>query len=292
MNILLTGANGFTGRHFTTIAAKAGHVITPLDANLLDVPALEMEISKLKPEAVVHLAGISFVGHVYDRAFYDVNLFGTLNLLDVLIRSAFPLKRVLLASSANVYGNCEASPINETQTPSPVNHYAMSKLAMEHIARTRFPQLPVVVARPFNYTGPGQTSSFVIPKLVMHVIRKIPKIELGNLHVEREFNDVRMVCDAYLRLLELGTPGETYNVCSGTTYTLHQVVERLACLSGHSMDALVSPALVRPNEIHQLCGDPKKLQCAIGTLTSWNLEDTLAWMLAEASLAESSRTAR
>jgi len=266
------------------MAMKAGHDITPLNANLLDVPALELEISTLMPDAVVHLAGISFVGHVYDRAFYDVNLFGTLNLLDVLVRCASPLKRVLLASSANVYGNCDASPIDETQAPAPVNHYAMSKLAMEHMARTRLPQLPVIVARPFNYTGPGQSSSFLLPKLVMHSVRKAPGIELGNLHVEREFNDVRMVCDAYLRLLEFGTPGETYNVCSGITFSLHQVLDELARLSGHRLDVHVNPVFVRTNEVHRLCGNPNKLESTVGNLVVGNLGDTLTWMLAEASL--------
>lgn len=285
MNIFLTGANGFTGRHFAAIAAKAGHVITPLDANLLDVPALELEVSKLKPDAVVHLAGISFVGHVYDRAFYDVNLFGTLNLLDVLIRCAPPLKCVLLASSANVYGNCDASPIDETQTPFPVNHYAMSKLAMEHMAHTRLPELPMIVVRPFNYTGPGQSNSFVIPKLVNHIVRKAPTIELGNLHVEREFNDVRMVCDAYLRLLEHGVPGQIYNVCSGITFTLDRVLGELASLSGHRPEAIVHAAFVRPNEVHRLCGNRKKLETAIGPLAFVNIVDTLTWMLNEASLA-------
>lgn len=284
MNILLTGAHGFTGRHFTMMAMKAGHDITPLNANLLDVPALELEISTLMPDVVVHLAGISFVGHVYDRAFYDVNLFGTLNLLDVLVRCAPPLKRVLLASSANVYGNCDASPIDETQAPAPVNHYAMSKLAMEHMARTRLPQLPVIVARPFNYTGPGQSSSFLLPKLVMHTAEKSPIVELGNLHVEREFNDVRMVCDAYLRLLETGTPGEVYNVCTGITYTLQDVLDVLAHLSGHRLGAQVNPVFVRPNEVHRLCGNPQKLVSAIGNLALGSLGDTLAWMLAEASL--------
>jgi len=283
LKILLTGAQGFTGRHFARAAAAAGHEVAPLNANLLDVRALEMEVSNLQPEAVVHLAGISFVGHAYDRAFYDVNLFGTLNLLDALCRQDQSLNCVLLASSANIYGNCDASPIAESQPPSPVNHYAMSKLAMEYMARTRLPQLPIVVTRPFNYTGPGQGDSFLIPKLVNHFAQRATTIDLGNLDVEREFNDVRTLCDAYLRLLQRGVPGETYNVCSGIPYTLLHILDALKRLTGHRMDTRVNPAFVRPNEVHRLCGNPQKLVSTIGELALRDLDDTLSWMLADAS---------
>src|SRR5690606_29793103 len=134
-------------------------------------------------------------------------------------------RSVLLASSANVYGNTECSPIAETQPPAPVNHYAMSKLAMEHMARTYADRLPLFFTRPFNYTGPGQDASFVIPKLVTHFARRAPAVELGNLDVEREFNDVRFVCEAYLSLLQKAVPGEVYNICTGAPLTLRAVID-------------------------------------------------------------------
>lgn len=282
MNILLTGAAGFTGRHFTIAANSAGHQVTPLRADLLDKSALEEEVGAVGVDAVVHLAGISFVGHEDKRAFYDVNLFGTLNLLDALKPVAKKLRCVLLASSANVYGNCEASPIGESQPPAPVNHYAMSKLAMEHLARNRLHLLPILIARPFNYTGPGQDSSFLIPKLVNHFVQKADFVELGNLDVEREFNDVRMICDAYLRLLERGNAGETYNVCTGNPHSVRQVLDHLTRLTGHSLEARIHPSFVRANELHRLCGNPAKLKRTIGGLLGFELGETLAWMLAEA----------
>jgi nucleoside-diphosphate-sugar epimerase len=281
LHILLTGAQGFTGLHFSRIAALAGHQVTPLKANLLDPIALMTEISIVRPDTVVHLAGISFVGHQDDHAFYDVNLFGTLNLIDALKRTADTLQCVLLASSATVYGNSPESPIAETQPPDPINHYAMSKLAMEHMARSHAGKLPLVFVRPFNYTGPNQLESFLIPKMVRHFLQRAPYIELGNLQVEREFNDVRMVCDTYLRLLQHGRPGETYNVCSGTTHSLGEVLKVLSRLTGHTMDVRVNPAFVRANEIHRLCGNPRKLESAIGPLTRWDLDETLAWVLSE-----------
>ena len=279
MKILLTGAAGFTGLFFKSAAEAAGHQVVALRANLTDKAAVSAEVLQVAPDAVVHLAAISFVGHADDTAFYGVNVVGTMNLLSALAALPSRPRCVLLASSANIYGNCDASPITEAQAPAPVNHYAMSKLAMEHMAMTYLDRLPIVITRPFNYTGPGQPPQFLIPKLVSHFARKAERIELGNLHVEREFNDVRMVCDAYLRLLESGVPGQAYNVCSGQPYTLQHVIATLEQLTGHSMDVQVNPAFVRANEVHRLCGSPDKLLRATGVLPAYGLEQTLSWML-------------
>lgn len=279
MNILLTGANGFTGQHFTAQAQVAGHAVVPLDADLRDARAISAAVDATDFDTVVHLAAISFVGHADDTAFYAVNVVGTANLLQALARKQKKPRCVLVASSANVYGNCDSSPIAETQATAPVNHYAASKLAMEHIARTYGDRLPIVITRPFNYTGPGQASQFLIPKLVGHFASRAPRIELGNVDVEREFNDIRLVCEAYLRLLERGVPGQTYNVCTGQPHTLKHVVATLEKLTGHQMDVLVNPAFVRANEVHRLSGDPSKLLACVGPLISLELTDTLRWML-------------
>jgi nucleoside-diphosphate-sugar epimerase len=281
MKILLTGAAGFTGRFFKSAAEAAGHHVLPLLADLTDKAAVASEVMQVQPDAVVHLAAISFVGHADDTAFYGVNVVGTMNLLAAL--AALPVKpsKVLLASSANVYGNCDASPITEDQPASPVNHYAMSKLAMEHMARTYLDRLPIVITRPFNYTGPGQASNFLIPKLVSHFAQRAPTIELGNLHVEREFNDVRMVCDAYLALLDKGLAGEIYNVCSGQPHTLQQVIGMLTEITGHHLDVQVNPDFVRVNEVHRLCGSAQKLMACTGQLLPYTLQETLEWMLTD-----------
>jgi nucleoside-diphosphate-sugar epimerase len=279
MKILLTGAAGFTGLFFKSAAEAAGHQVVALQADLTDKAAVAAEVLQAAPDALVHLAAISFVGHADDTAFYGVNVVGTMNLLAGL--AALPVKpsKVLLASSANIYGNCDASPITEEQPAAPVNHYAMSKLAMEQMAWTYLDRLPIVITRPFNYTGPGQAPQFLIPKLVSHFARRALAIELGNLHVEREFNDVRMVCDAYLALLAHGLPGEVYNVCSGQPYTLQHVLGLLSEITGQTMDVQVNPAFVRANEVHRLCGSPDKLWACVGSLHKFNLGDTLNWML-------------
>lgn len=283
MRILVTGARGFTGHHFVQAAEAAGHRVTALTADLRDAAALQREIGAAEPEAVVHLAAISFVGHADAADFYDVNVIGTLNLLDGLAALPKVPRSVLLASSANVYGNAEQSPISEMQPPAPVNHYAMSKLAMEHMARTYVDKLPLFFARPFNYTGPGQDESFIIPKLVAHFARRAPAVELGNLDVEREFNDVRFVCEAYLRLLQDAAPGEVYNICTGKPLTLRSVIDLLKRMTGHELQINVNPKFVRNNEIKTLCGDPTKLIEAIGEISLPPLEETIRNMLNHAS---------
>lgn len=279
MKILLTGAAGFTGLFFKSAAEAAGHHVVDFQSDLTNKADVAAEVLQVAPESVVHLAAISFVGHADDTAFYGVNVVGTMNLLAGL--AALPVKpsKVLLASSANVYGNCDTSPITEEQPAAPVNHYAMSKLAMEHMARTYLDRLPVLFSRPFNYTGPGQTPNFLIPKLVSHFAQRVPAIELGNLNVEREFNDVRMVCDAYLALLAYGVPGEVYNVCSSQPYTLQQVISLLTEMTGHKMDVVVNQAFVRGNEVHRLYGSPEKLIACAGSLPAFTLAETLHWML-------------
>ena len=277
--ILLTGEAGFTGQHLSRIAAERGYEVIGLQSDLTDVQALTAEVAKTSYDYVVHLAAIAAVTHADQNELYRVNLFGTLNMLSA-VRAAGPTPaKMLVASSANVYGNSPLSPLDENVMPAPVNHYAMSKLAMEHMVRANSGELSLLFTRPFNYTGVGQDERFLIPKLVQHFARRAPEIELGNMQVEREFNDVRAVCGIYLDLLETGQPGETYNVCSGQTYSLKQVLEMLGEIAGYTIKARVNPQFVRANEVHTLCGDPARLASCIGPLKFPPLQDTLRWML-------------
>jgi nucleoside-diphosphate-sugar epimerase len=285
LKILLTGADGFTGVHFTRAALGAGHQVVPLVADLTDKDALHSEVAAVQPQAVAHLAGIAFVGHAHDADFYAVNTVGTATLLEALSALSTCPNKVLVASSANVYGNSKHSPITENAPLAPANHYAVSKMAMEAIARTYADRLPLVIARPFNYTGVGQSMSFLIPKLVSNFVRKSDVIELGNLDVQREFNNVAMVCAVYLGLLECGVPGDAYNVCTGKMYSLHDVLSILTGLTGHRPAIKVNPAFVRLNEVQQLSGCPAKLNQLIQAyLAACNvpmgLEDMLSEMLA------------
>ena len=286
MKILVTGARGFTGRHFLSMAVAAGHDVVALQSNLRDKDALDQEVQSFTPDAVVHLGAISFVGHEDAKAFYDVNVIGTMNLLQALTRLQKVPESVLLASSANVYGNSLVSPVSEDQPPAPINHYATSKLAMEHMARTYADKLPLFFTRPFNYTGPGQADSFVIPKLVAHFARRAPVVELGNINVEREFNDVRFVCQSYLQLLGKLSGGDLVNICSGKPVTLKSAIDILSDITSHQIEARVNPAFVRANEILRLCGDPTKLEAVAGHVPLPPLADTLRWMLEQAPVVK------
>jgi len=281
MRLLLTGADGFTGVHLTEAASKAGFEVFPLKSDLSNAGALIEEVAQIAPTHVIHLAGISAVTHADQQELYKVNLFGTLNLLDALLKVKGSIQKIILASSANVYGNVIAGPhsISEDLCTLPVNQYAMSKLAMEYMARSYLDNLPIVFTRPFNYTGVGHDTRFVIPKIIEHFKNNAPIIELGNMTVQREYNDVRNVCDIYLALLKLSQVGEVYNICSGRTSSLNLVIAELRRLTGQTMEVRVNPSFVRKNEIEVLAGNPEKLESCIGAIHWRPLEDTLSWML-------------
>lgn len=289
---LITGLRGFTGRYLAE-ALRARGVrtvglvrVSPQGADeivcdLTDVQSVRQAVAQLRPTHVAHLAALSFVGHSDARAFYDVNLFGTLNLLEALAALDAPPQRVLIASSANVYGTPDVEVIDETLCPAPVNHYACSKLAMEYMTRSFFGRLPIVITRPFNYTGVGQDEKFLIPKIVNHFKRRAPFIELGNLDVSRDFSDVRDVVAAYSALL-LDAPdveGQTFNVCSGRAYSLRDVLVMAEKLSGHDLEIRVNSAFVRSNEVPRLLGSNLKLRQITGWSPIISLEQTLQWML-------------
>ena len=284
--ILLTGASGFTGLHLSRLARAIGHHVIPLKANLNDAKAREEEVLAIKPDWVAHLAGISFVASKDQEAFYRVHALGTGNLLQSIAKLEQKPSKILLASSATVYGNSLNPFSEESQTLAPIDHYALSKVAMEDMAKTFFDSLPIVIARPFNYTGTGQKSNFLIPKLIDHFANKKEVIELGNLNIEREFNDVSMICEAYLGLLQWGIPNETYNVCTGHARSLQHVVDTLIHLTQHALEIKVNPVFVRASEVHRMCGDPKKLQRIFKDqgiiLKIPSLENTLRSMLTQA----------
>jgi len=279
MRLLLTGADGFTGRHVASAAIAQGIEVFPLAGDLQNRESIKAQVQEIEPTHVLHLAAISHVMHADEQGFYQTNLFGSLHLLDALLTLKQAPQKVILASSANVYGHCEHSPIDESQVPAPVNHYAMSKLAMELLSRNYLSQLPIAITRPFNYTGVGHHVSFVIPKIIEHFVRKADHIELGNIEVYREYNDVRDVSQCYLGLLALGVSGQTYNLASGRTVNLRQVISLLESMTGHLLPVKVNPKLVRNNEIEILSGNHARLEQCLGPQHWRPLEQTLQWML-------------
>lgn len=290
---LITGLRGFTGEYLARELEAQGYEVYGtafgnealgeriFHVDLCDRAALQHVIEKIEPDVVAHLAAISFVAHGNAEDIYRINVMGTRNLLESLSLLKRKPQCVLVASSANVYGNRQAGIIAETQAPLPANDYAISKLAMEHVARLWMDKLPIVITRPFNYAGVGQADNFLIPKIIRHFKNKAKVIELGNLDVARDFSDVRFVAKAYAQLLQLAPKGETFNICSGTSYTLREVIALVENLAAYEIEVKVNPAFVRANEVRILQGDGSKLTSLLGVVQSYTLQETLAWMLSE-----------
>lgn len=288
--VLITGSEGFTGRYMAAEMRAAGYRVVGLGshgvpradylrADLMDPEALLAAIDISEADYIIHLAAIAFVGHGDADAFYRTNLIGTRHLLQALSCAAKQPQGILLASSANVYGNASAGVLDEGTPAAPANDYAVSKLAMEHMARLWMGRLPIVLVRPFNYTGIGQADNFLLPKIVTHFKQRAECIELGNLDVWRDFSDVRVVVAAYRLLLEANAYGETVNVCSGRTYSLREVIALCEQIVGHKPQVRVNPAFVREGEVKTLCGDAGRLRQLIGDWDTPPLVDTLRWML-------------
>lgn len=287
--VLLTGVDGFTGKYVKQELNSRGFSVIGLvhrNANqgqvacdLTDREAVIACLEQVQPNYIIHLAALSFVGHANKKAFYDVNVFGALNLLEAAKELGLQLDKVVFASSANVYGNPEdVECISEVVSPSPVNHYAMSKLAMEHMAKLWFSEYRMIITRPFNYTGPGQAENFLIPKIVSHFKRNATEIELGNTDVSRDFSDVRDIALAYANLLESDAQSETVNLCSGQVTSLQAIISMMEEIAGYKIKVRVNPDFVRTNEIKVLCGNNTKLMSLTGKAPSIEIEKTLADM--------------
>ena len=286
---LVTGLGGFTGRYVARELEALGYEVVGLgqglpagvnqySLDLRDAKSLTSAIAEIQPRVVVHLAAIAFVAHDDVSDIYTSNVVGTRNLLAALAVCDRPPGKVLLASSANVYGNARVPTLDETCPAQPENDYAVSKYAMELLSRQWRDVMSIVIARPFNYTGVGQSPAFLLPKLVDHFARRATRVELGNIDVYRDFNDVRMVAAAYARLLDKGAPGEIYNVCSGHAYSIKDVLSILSDLAGYTIEVDINPAFVRDNEVKRLVGSSRKLAGAIGELRQIPLAETLEWM--------------
>ncbi|MGN6789818.1 MAG: NAD-dependent epimerase/dehydratase family protein [Rhodanobacteraceae bacterium] len=288
--VLLTGCHGFTGRYVAAELEAAGYEVVGLAhdgdppregvlrANLLDRAAVRRTVSEAHADAVVHLAAISFVAHGDADEIYRTNVVGTRNLLEALADTDVKPRSVVLASSANIYGNAAVEPIDENTPPAPANDYAVSKLAMEYMARLWMDRLPITLVRPFNYTGVGQGENFLVPKIVAHFRRGEKLIELGNTDVARDFSDVRDVARAYAAIVAKAPAGEVVNFCTGTAHSLGDVLAMMAPIAGYAIEVRVNPSFVRANEVKRLVGSNARLRQLTGFAPAIPLEETLHWM--------------
>jgi len=288
---LVTGIRGFTGEYVASELRRNGYTVfgTCLRqddedefvsiVDLRNRDSVSEYLNKLRPKVVIHLAAISFVGHDDVQEIYEMNIIGTRNLLEGLAKLEIVPDSVVLASSANIYGNSPDDPISEISPVLPQNDYAVSKFAMELMARTWLEKLPITIVRPFNYIGRGQSTNFLIPKIVEAVKSGEKEISLGNINVERDFSDVRTVAWVYGQLAMRPAPGEVFNICSGHSITLTEAFDRICSIGGSQIHIESTEQLKRSGEVSKLRGDSSKLWRHIGNPEEIPLDSTFAWML-------------
>ncbi len=237
---------------------------------------------------VYHLAAQSSVSSSWDdpAATFGVNALGTLAVVSA-VQACAPESRVVLVSSVEVYGPVQEAdlPVTEASPFRPATPYAASKAAAEmagvqaHLGWG----LDVIRARPFTHTGPGQTPRFFVPNMARQIVdaarNGATELRTGNLGVRRDILDVRDVVRAYRLLAERGVAGEVYNICSGRSLSLEEVVRRLLVLAGADLKVTTDPSRVRPVDLPDLRGDPCHLHDATGWEPEYDLDQTLADVL-------------
>ena len=297
MRLLVTGSDGFVGselrRHHPCIPLADG------DGNidLRDVDRLGCALRHIAPEAVIHLAAQTFVPASFADPLetYEINFIGTFTLLQALKSSGFK-GRLLFVGSADAYGvvSPEELPVEETHPLRPRSPYAVSKVAAEALCYqwSEVEDFEIVMTRPFNHIGPGQSTRFVVSDFARQVIEvrkglREPLISTGDIDMTRDFTDVRDVVEAYLLLLERGRGGEVYNVCSGSEHSVREVLERLMRFAGVEATVERDPSRMRPSEQRRVCGNPHKLERQTGWTRQFGLDQSLQDVLRdwEAKLA-------
>ncbi len=305
MRVLITGASGFVGtyliRHLLETEPETEVIGTvhpdlpfdaPTDGRVQFVPCdivaaadIRTLVASCRPERLYHLAGAASGASVDRDSVFQVNVDGTRNVV-LAARGVLPPNRVLFAGTGYVYGPCDPDrPAREADPIPPPGHYgiyAASKQAAEEVIRDCG---GAVIARAFNHTGPGQTVAFAIPAFASQIAEiergRKSEIQVGNLESERDFLDVRDVVRAYRLLLEHGTAGEVYNICSGVTRRMSDVLDDLRALARVPIPITVDPDRMRPSDIPVSVGDNGKL----AALTGWQptvpfaqtLQETLDW---------------
>jgi GDP-4-dehydro-6-deoxy-D-mannose reductase len=291
MRALITGGKGFVGNWLAAHLKDSGDevVVIDVETDVADGVALRRVVDDARPEAIYHLAALTHVGESWDNPsqVLRVNVIGTAELLAAARTLDVP-PTVLVVSSAEVYGvvTPDQLPLSEATPTAPATPYAASKLAAEAVALQAWRGYgqPVLVVRPFNHIGPGQSPNFAVPALAKRIVeaRKsgATSLQVGTLTTRRDFTDVRDVVVAYRLLVQHGQPGSIYNVCSGKDVAIADVAAELLTLAQADLELVTDPALVRPVDVPVLQGDAGRLQAATGWVPSIPLATTLADVLA------------
>jgi GDP-4-dehydro-6-deoxy-D-mannose reductase len=301
---LVTGCNGFVGRALVGRLVAAGYEVwgvdrTDVDADfrgkrhlrgdLTDAEFVTSAIDEASPACIVHLAAQSSVAKSFDDPTSTVRD-GTTPALHVLetVRLGATNARVLLVGSADEYGSVNPAqiPVREDVPANPESPYALAKVIQNQYGRmyAKLYGVDAVMTRSFNHTGPGQRDIFALPSFAKQVAeirrgKRAAELEVGNLDVRRDFLDVRDVCDAYVVLLKKGRMGETYNVCSGDSYRVGDLLNQLCTLAGVHVSIRVDVSRLRPVDTPVLRGDPSKMRDHTGWTAKLPIQETLKSLL-------------
>lgn len=290
MRALITGGRGFVGTWLADHLRDRGDEVVAIDVetDIADQPALDPVVLEARPDAIYHLAALTHVGESWESPseVLRVNVLGTAAVL-AAARKLPGSPTVLVVSSAEVYGIVRPPdlPLDEHAPVQPVTPYAASKAAAEQVALQawRGYRQPVIVARPFNHVGPGQSPAFAVAALSRRIVEALlhrdDRLPVGTLTTRRDFTDVRDVVRAYRLLIASGRPGEIYNVSSGHDVAISEVAERLLLAAGARLDLVTDPDLVRPVDLPVLRGDSTRLREVTGWQPEIGLDQTLADVL-------------
>lgn len=297
--ILVTGAAGFVGGHLLDRLLSDGARVVGwyrpgtspttfrpdvswMSVELLDRQAVADALAEVGPDAVYHLAGAAHVAESWRFTLetYQNNVLGTHNLLSALA-DVRPQARTLVTCSATVYRPQDRA-LREDDPVAPASPYATSKLAQEMLSARvwREQRLPVVIARSFNHTGPGQDPSYVASGIARQIARieagiQDPTLRMGNLEPRRDLSDVRDVVRAYAAMMTHASPGQPYNVCSGRELSVRTLVATFAARANRAVTVVQDPALFRPTDAPLLVGDRSRLTADTGWTPQIPLEKTV-----------------
>lgn len=294
MRALITGAGGFAGGHLVEYLLQQpgievhaavflppgqnprldGLELTQHQAELRDAEAVRDVLEEVRPDLIFHLAAMAHVGESFKNpwATLENNIVGQLNILEA-VRQAEIDARILIVSSAEIYGSAGGTPIplDETYPFAPTNPYSVSKVTQDMLGLQYFLayRLKILRARPFNHIGPGQMTGFVAADFAAQIAaieagRREPVMDVGNLDAERDFTDVRDIVRAYWLMLTQGEPGEAYNISSGKGYSIKYLLDTLLSYSTAKIEVRQDPARMRPSDVPRRVGNASKLRQRTG----------------------------
>ncbi len=290
MKILVTGAGGFVGKHLLSALENSDYDAVGsdhkgrYDLELCDVTNKDQTnalIAKVRPDVIFHLAGYSSVPKSMDdsASVHEVNVQGTLNLLNACTAASITPKFILI-SSAHVYGNPKELPVDEDAPLSPQSPYAESRVEQEKEAQkfTEQNNIPLVIIRGFNQIGPGQSPDFVVSGIAKQITDieagEAQSLRIGNTEAKRDFTDVRDVVSAYILAIEKAQPG-VYNVCSGESYAIQDVLDRCIKLADTDIRVEKDPDRMRASDLLDLKGDHSKFTAETGWMPTILIDTTL-----------------